>query len=153
MVRFKTDKKGVAALETALVLPVCLVMFFIVMETGWQVITDFVFQNGVQNAARFLETGYTNDGQSNAGSSCVPLQDFLQTLVSQESNGMIQSTNVVIQSLGPAASVANTVIYQFSYKQPFLTSLASAIANDTGWTHTEKVLVHDEQSQSCSASS
>ncbi len=153
MGRFKTDKKGVAALETALLLPVCLAMLFLVMEASWQVITDFVFQNGVQNAARFLETGYTNDGQSNAGASCVPLQTFLQTLVSQEAGGMIQSTDVTIQSQGAGASAANTIIYQFSYKQPFLTSWASMIVNDTGWTHTEEVLVHDEQSQSCSAGS
>lgn len=153
MVRFKSDTRGVAAIEAALLLPVCLILFFVLVETGWQVVTGFVFQNGVQNAARFLETGYTNDGQNNSGSSCVPLQDFLQTLVSQESSGLIVGTSVTIQSLGAGASVANTVIYQFSYKQPFLTSLAAMMVNDTGWTHTEKVLVHDEQSQSCSASS
>ncbi|MFT8418080.1 MAG: TadE/TadG family type IV pilus assembly protein [Acetobacter sp.] len=153
MGRFKSDRKGVAALEAALALPVCLIMFFVILETGWQVMTSFVFQNGVQNAARFLETGYTNDGQNNSGSSCVPLQDFLQTLVSDESSGLVVGTNVTIQSLGAGPSAANTVIYQFSYKQPFLTSLASMIANSTGWTHTEKVLVHDEQSQSCPASS
>ena len=153
MVRFKSDKRGVAALEAALLLPVVLVMFFLLLETGWQILTDFVFQNGVQNAARFLETGYTNDGQNNAGSSCVPLQDFLKTLISQEAPGVIVSTNVTIQALGAGTSAANTAIYQFSYKQPFLTSLSAMIVGDTGWMHTEKVLVHDEQSQSCSASS
>lgn len=153
MVRSKTDRKGVAALETAIVLPVCLGMMFVLLETGWQIITDFAFQNGVQNAARFLETGYTNDGQNNSGSSCVPTQEFLQTLVSQGAEGMIVSTGVIIQSLGADAAIANTVTYQFSYKQPFLTSWASTIVHDTGWTHTEKVLVHDEQSQNCSAAS
>lgn len=153
MVRFKSDKRGVAAIEAALLLPVCLILFLVLVEIGWQTVTSFVFQNGVQNAARFLETGYTNDGQNNSGSSCVPLQDFLQTLVGQESSGVVVGTKVTIQSLGAGASAANTVIYQFSYKQPFLTSLIAMMANDTGWTHTEKVLVHDEQSQSCSASS
>lgn len=153
MVRFKSDKRGVAALEAALLLPVVLVMFFLLLETGWQILTDFVFQNGVQNAARFLETGYTNDGQNNTGSSCVPLQDFLKTLISQEAPGLLVSANVTIQALGAGTSAANTAIYQFSYKQPFLTSLSAMIVGDTGWTHTEKVLVHDEQSQSCSASS
>ena len=153
MVRFKTDRKGVAALEAAILLPVCLGMLFVILEAGWQIITDFVFQNGVQNAARFLETGYTNNGQNNSGSSCVPTQDYLQTLVSQGTDGMILSSGVTIQSLGADAGIANTVIYQFSYKQPFLTSWASTIVHDTGWTHTEKVLVHDEQSQNCSTAS
>ena len=153
MARFKSDKRGVAALEAALLLPVVVVMFFVLLETGWQILTDFVFQNGVQNAARFLETGYTNDGQNNAGSSCVPLEDFLKTLMSRESSGLIVGTNVTIQALGAGTSAKNTAIYQFSYTKPFLTSLASMIAGEAGWTHTEKVMVHDEQSESCSASS
>ena len=95
MVRFKSDKRGVAAIEAALLLPVCICMIFAVIEAGWQLVTDMAFQNGVEDAARFLETGYTNDGQSNSGQQCVPVQRFLQTLVSQQAPGIIQSPSLI----------------------------------------------------------
>lgn len=150
MVRFKTDKRGVAALEAALLLPVCMVMIFAIVETGWQLVTEMVFQNGVETAARYLETGYTDSGDANSGQNCQPLMSFLQTLVSEQAPGIVQSANVSISTDG--TSVNGAIPYTFTYTQPFLTSWAGMVTNRSGWSHTEKVLVHETTAQSCSSS-
>lgn len=150
MERLKKDNRGVAALEAALILPVCIFMLMAIVETGWQLVTEMAFQNGVEDAARFLETGYTSDGQTRSGDLCVPTQVFLQTLVSKQAPGIIKSTNVSVATDG--ASVDGAIPYTFTYMQPFLTSWAGMVSNQSGWSHTEKVLVHETLAQSCSSS-
>lgn len=144
------NRRGVAAIETALVLPLFLFLILAIIETGWQLLTEMTLQNGAEDAARFVETGNTSD--SSIAAQCWSNRaDAMQQLVREEAPTVL-SKQVTIATAG-GGDAANTVQYIFTYSQPYLTSWARSMLGNA-MTHTVRVQVRNDTektSQECSS--
>ena len=64
--RLKSDKKGSAAIEFAIVGPVFLAMMFSIFEIGWHYYVSSIVDASVTNAARLIRTGQVQEATSDA---------------------------------------------------------------------------------------
>lgn len=130
-------RRGVAALETAIILPVMIVFLVGFMETGWQLLTAMVLQNGAEDAARFVETGRTA-----SGGNCASLPD----LVAADSGGILRAALVRV-SAEPRPD--STAFYTFSYTQAYFTPWMSMLVGQASMRHSVRVLIHDTAPETC----
>lgn len=130
-------RRGVAALEAALILPVMIVFLVGFMETGWQLLTAMVLQNGAEDAARFIETGHTA-----SGGACASLPD----LVAGNSGGILRAALVHV-SAEPRPD--STAFYTFSYTQAYFTPWMSMLVGQPAMRHSVRVLIHDTAPKAC----
>ncbi len=130
-------RRGVAALEAALILPVMIVFLVGFMETGWQLLTAMVLQNGAEDAARFIETGHTA-----SGGTCASLPD----LVAGSSGGILRAAQVHV-SAEPRPD--STAFYTFSYTQAYFTPWMSMLVGQAAMRHSVRVLIHDTAPKAC----
>lgn len=59
---FRRDRRGAAAVEFAIVLPVFLALVFSIMEAGWFFFVNSAVEQANANAARLIRTGHAQDG-------------------------------------------------------------------------------------------
>lgn len=55
--RYARAERGVAAIEFAFVGPPFILIFFVTIETGFMMLTEYVLQSAVQDSARLVRTG------------------------------------------------------------------------------------------------
>ena len=135
--RLLRARRGVAALEAALILPVMIIFLVGFIETGWQMLTAIMLQNGAEDAARFVETGRTPKG-----GTCAALPD----LVAEDTGGILRAALVRV-SAEPQPD--NTAFYTFSYTQAYFTPWMSMLLGQPAMRHSVRVLIHDNAPKAC----
>lgn len=147
-------RRGVAAVEFALVFVLAMGSLLLMIEIGWQAITEMALQNGAADATRFAMTGQSEVPDESASPSC-RAASILWIAVHVAPNILLPSRLTVTSSVNGATPTGSsdsgfggtksqTVLYVFTYKQPYLTILGPAIMGQKALVHTVAMLAQNE---------
>lgn len=112
--RFIRNKKGVTAIEFAIVLPILLLFICSIFEFGLMMHVSSIVQNATQEAARLTITGKSYEDLNPTNLS---RKDFLRAYLKKRIGSWVNSSDqLVIQAkvLGNATGLNNNVYNQFS---------------------------------------
>jgi Flp pilus assembly protein TadG len=148
---------GAVAIEFALVGMVFISLLLLAMETGWQLVIDSALGAGARAASRFGSTGT----KVAAGITPPPpdRNNSIEDVLIQNSGGLLlagrlQITEASYASFAALASggastpgpgtASQAVQYTFTYTQPYLTPIATAITGQLQMIHSVHVTVLNE---------
>lgn len=150
-------RAGATSIEFAIVALAFVTLLLLAMETGWQMVIEAGLGAGGRAASRFGTTGTVVA----PGLTPPPVSrdDSILQLVLLNSGGLLQATQLTISETSYASFSAiagggtgtpgpggagQPVQYTFTYKQPYLTPIAIAIAGQDFLLHTLTVTVLNE---------
>jgi Flp pilus assembly protein TadG len=151
------NTSGAVAIEFAMVGLAFMSMLLLAMETGWQLMIDSALGAGARAASRFGSTGTTVA----AGITPPPADrnTSIVGLVLQSSGGLLLPSRLQFTAAsyatfaavtaggagtaGPGAA-SEVVRYTFTYTQPYLTPIATAITGNQQMIHSVQVTVLNE---------
>lgn len=152
----RLGRRGVAAIEFALLMPALMAVLLMCIEFGWQLAVGAALDYGAQRAARLGTVGSAVANGATASDGARKLA--IRGVVLSTTGGVLQDSRlgeVTTQSFagfstasggtnGPGAG-KQVVQYQLSYVQPFLTgSLAETMTGRKSITHTSTVVLANE---------
>jgi Flp pilus assembly protein TadG len=148
---------GAVAIEFALVGLAFISLLLLAMETGWQLLIESALGAGARAASRFGSTGTTVAAGINPPP---PDRDTsIEDLVIQNSGNLLLPNRLQITEASYASFAAVTaggagtpgpgnasqvVQYTFTYTQPYLTPVATAITGQQSLIHSVHVTVLNE---------
>jgi Flp pilus assembly protein TadG len=148
---------GAVAIEFALVGLAFISLLLLAMETGWQLLIESALGAGARAASRFGSTGTTVAAGINPPP---PDRDTsIEDLVIQNSGNLLLPNRLQITEASYASFAAVTaggagtpgpgnasqvVQYTFTYTQPYLTPVATAITGQQNLIHSVHVTVLNE---------
>ncbi|CAP55656.1 conserved hypothetical protein [Gluconacetobacter diazotrophicus PA1 5] len=125
-----------------------------VLEVGWQMATEIALQHGVHDAARFAMTGQSTVPGLDGSPTC--RAQAIVWLATAEAPGILSPSNLSVMASanggtavgssqsGFGGNATQTIVYVFTYSQPFLTPLGSMVLHRTSMTHQVTMLVQNE---------
>ncbi len=149
-------KRGVTAVEFALIAPVFFMIMMGIVEVSLVMLTQHLMDNTMFNASRTAKTGYTEDGKTQLDTvvqqvttelgSLAPLIDVSKISFSYASYGSLTDINqpeAGQQNLGTAQQV---VVFTLTYPWHFFTPIIGNIMGDANrdMTLTSKIVVRNE---------
>ena len=154
---FMQCRSGVAAVEFAGIAMAVLMVIAFLAEASVQLVTDALLQYGVREAARFGITGeaYPPSLSNNPPAS---RQAAIAAIITTLGGGLINQAHLTItltsyanfDQVGGTGGVAGpggpnaVVVYNVSYTQPYLTSLAATVMGNSFLTHSVVTVVQNE---------
>ncbi len=150
------NTSGAVAIEFAMVGLAFISLLLLAVETGWQLMIDSALGAGARAASRFGSTGTTVA----AGITPPPpdRNSSITGLVLQSSGGLLLASRLQFTAASyatfaavtggggtPGPGTANQVVqYVFTYTQPYLTPIATAITGNQEMIHSVQVTVLNE---------
>jgi Flp pilus assembly protein TadG len=150
----RKDRRGIVALEFGLLVPVIVVVLLMMVEVGWQMTTEMALQHGAHDAARFAMTGQSSVPGLDGSPTC--RAQAIVWLVTAEAPGILAPSNLSVMASadngtsvnssqsGFGGNATQTVVWVFTYNQPFLTRLGSWVLHETSMPHQVTMLVQNE---------
>ncbi|MBV9783902.1 MAG: pilus assembly protein [Acidisphaera sp.] len=151
------DRSGDTTVEFAVVGSVMISLMLLMLETGWQMVTETALAYGARTASRFGITGQTTVPGANpqpatraaaiqylVTARTAGILDPMQVSLSTKSYGSPAQFGNASDATAGAGSSGSIVEYDVSYTQPYLTPIAVAITGQTGVTHHATVIVQNE---------
>ncbi len=155
-VRRDKRRRGLSAVEFALIAPVFFMIFIGLMETSLMLLTQHLLENATHNASRLAKTGYSEEGKTrletvmdvlnNELGSLAPLVDVSKLSFTSTSYGNLSDIGQPGQgenSLGaPNEVVVYTIIYPWRVFTPLMNDI---IGDDNGIIRlTSRIVVRNE---------
>jgi hypothetical protein len=142
------SRKGVAAVEFALILPLLLVILFGIIEFGAILYNQSVITNASRDAARYAATFYTNPANATATRpQCSDIQNYVVTYVNKYFLNFTSSTpfgsgnvscpiggTIPYNNYGGYAGVVDTIRVQYQYGFLVFGNLIGLLAPGASWS-------------------
>lgn len=158
-----SDRRGVAAIELALLAGPFFVMVIACMEVAWQLATGAALDHAALRASRYGTTGDNNaPGWLTTGYDNVPTcrSANIRWMITRATNGMVKDTSALqiataswsaVNGAGSgsgadgAGSGGQLVSYTITYDQPFITgAVAASIWGGNAFRHRAFLMVKNE---------
>lgn len=153
---FLRCRRGVVALEFALVASIFFVLVFIIVEVAWQLTTASILDRAALRASRFGITGQARLAGAPVAVTC--RSQSIPWVMTSSTNGFLKSSNLTVLTgfvpnlegmFGRATTGAGggeqVVTYRVRYRQPFISSnLLSIFGAPDHVDHDATVVVKNE---------
>lgn len=139
-------RRGISTLETALALPILLLLLFGIFDFGRLLFTHMALQHAVTEGARYAVTG---QHMSSGGSPLSRVDSIIHTVV-EEAEPFVELPpgNVSVASAGGGAGSAggpgDIVTVTISYRMELLTPLIGAVISPNGYVFTVSSVFKNE---------
>ena len=129
--RLRRNRRGVAAVEFAMIAPIFLVVLCGIIENGLILCTQFLLDNATRDAARMIMLGSTSESAfsnqiKTEVSSLINGSDIRYNVVSGTSFASLPTTLTtdasgnIINTYSPGGSAQQAVLVRVGYNRPFL---------------------------------
>lgn len=120
-------RRGLSIVETALAIPICLLLIFGIVDVGRVLFAHMTLQHAVREAGRFAVTGRTSPG---SGGSHPRLDSIIQVVVDDSAPFRLTPSDVQVSSAGGGSGSpggpGDRVTIAVSYSVRLLTPLIGA---------------------------
>jgi len=156
--RRPTARRGSIILEFALTAPVLMALMMTVLEGAWQALTAATLDIGAREASRFGSTGALAPDWLPPPAPTTR-EDAVRRVVLWFGPHVLNADHLTLRVTayaGPAAlasptpgqagagAAGETVLYELTYQQPFLSPLPALLLGRTSLDHTSRMIVRNE---------
>ena len=149
-------RRGITALEMALIAPVFFTMLMGVVEVSLVMLAQHLLENATFNASRLAKTGYVTTGKTQMATvmaaldgelgSLAPLIDVTKLSMTSTAYGNLSQINQPGQGVAGLGAAQQVVVYTVSYPWKFFTPMIGQIMGDANnmLTLTSRIVVRNE---------
>lgn len=149
-------RRGVTALEMALIAPVFFLIFIGIMEVSLIMLTQHLLENATFNASRLAKTGYVAAGKTQMDTvmagldgelgSLAPLINVANISMTSTSYGSLSQIGQPGQGVSGLGAEQQVVVYTVSYPWKIFTPMVSQIIGDNNGiiTLTSRIVARNE---------